>query len=78
MLLPVAGKFTYKYIVVDEHEAIVAEEADPRFMDVSESLKEGSILQICDAWQVRLPASISQGRAHVTEAMQINESAAFH
>ena len=52
MLLPVAGKFTYKYIVVDEDEAIVAEEADPRFMDVSESLKEGSILQICDAWQV--------------------------
>ena len=52
MLLPAAGKFTYKYIVVDEHEAIVAEEANPRFMDVSESLKEGSILQICDAWQV--------------------------
>ena len=52
VLLPVAGKFTYKYIVVDEDEEIVAEEADPRFMDVSESLKEGSILQICDAWQV--------------------------
>lgn len=56
VVLPVAGKFLYKYVVVDEAGQVAAEEAEARLLDVSENLREGSVVQICDTWQV-CPAS---------------------
>lgn len=51
ILLPVAGRFLYKYIVVDEVDAVVAGELEPRLMDVSDKLRERSVIQIRDTWQ---------------------------
>ena len=50
--LPVGGKLSYKYAVVDEGGGIVAEEFEPRSLDVTDMSEGGSLIELADVWQV--------------------------